>query len=100
MNPADADTYRTAVLKWRRADPGQRIVRVTRDERGRPVRELVSYGVVRVRMVAIGNGMAEVYTDTSRRFREADFGKISFNSWMPLELAFGTAKRVEPRLSR
>ncbi|MGG6461384.1 hypothetical protein [Solilutibacter silvestris] len=96
MNPVDPETYRLAVRKWQRADPSQRLVRTTRDDRGRTVRELVSYGVVRVRMVEVGGGMAEVYTDTCRRFREPDPGRISFKTWQPLEVTYGTAKRVVP----
>lgn len=72
------------------------MIRETQDERGRAVRELVSYGVVRVRMVDVGGGMADVYTDTSTRFREPDPGKISFKTWQPLEVTYGKAKRVVP----
>jgi len=97
MYPADESTYMAALRKWRRAEPCQRIDRMTRETKGRAVRELLSYGVVRVRIVDEGGGIGAVYTETGRRFLEPDPGKISFHTWMPLEMIYGTAKRVKPR---
>ncbi len=100
MYPADEKTLTAAVLKWLRADPEQRVSRLTEDAQGRPVRELVSYGVVRVRVVDIGGGIGEVFTETGQHFVPPDEGHIAFKTWQSLETTYGTAPRVVPKRSR
>lgn len=78
------------MAKWMRADPAQRIVRRTRDTRGREVVEYVSYGVVRVRKVKDRSGWL-VYTHKAGP-QVSDPGKISFTSWMDAGLVNGTGR--------
>lgn len=58
--------------------------------------DFISYGVVRVRLVDVGRGQAEVYARRARRFRVPQCGPIAFGQWDDPALVNGTWPRVRP----
>lgn len=68
MNPVHLRDYRLRVAAWRRVPIELRKVVITRDERGRPCRELWAFGMCYTRAVDVGGGECELYADRGRRW--------------------------------
>lgn len=91
LYPTDEATYRKRFAAWKRADPEQRVIRHTRDDRGRRCIDYVSYGVTRCRIVDVGGGWGEVYADRSPPHKPV-YGPISFKTWDDPKLVFGVGR--------
>jgi hypothetical protein len=89
MYPVDLPQYRARLTAWERAPRAERLVRLTRDDRGRPCREHWALGKCFARVVDVGGGMAELYADKGLRQRVPDQGRISFGTWDEAERVFG-----------
>lgn len=97
MYPVDLPHYKKRFQQWKRADPSQRVGPVSgRDGLRRKTIDYYSYGVLRCRVVLLGDGYVELMADRGMRFADPDFGKISFSHWMDPDESRGTAKRIPP----
>jgi hypothetical protein len=92
MNPVDLRQYRARVAAWQRAPASLRLVKRTRDDRGRRCIELWAHGKCFTRIVDVGHGYCELYADKGMRVRVIDYGKISFSTWTEPEVSEGDGK--------
>lgn len=91
MRSVGLTQYLARVAAWRRVPTSLRKAIDTRDERGRPTKELWAYGKCYTRIVSIGGGMCALYADRGGRV-VPEYGRISFNRWDEAEEVFGDGK--------
>jgi len=91
MHPVPLRDYLTRVAAWKRAPIDLRKTVTTRDERGRPCKELWAHGKCYTRIVSIGGGYCELYADKGGRV-PLDYGKISFKTWTDPEVTEGNPR--------
>jgi hypothetical protein len=89
MYSVDLRQYRARVAAWQRAPASLRLVKRTRDDRGRRCIELWAHGKCFTRIVDVGGGYCELYADKGMRVRVIDYGRISFSTWTEPEDAEG-----------
>lgn len=91
MHAVDYAHYMARVRAWQRVPQHLRKAVTSRDERGKPCKELWAHGKCFTRIVDVGGGYCRLFADRGQG-TQPDQGKISFSTWLEHDQVFGDGR--------